>query len=128
MNRIEKLETAIVQSAVRSAIVCSNAANTALSTKWGKAVMSGTMAASALTIKAHAAEGAGDAQAVLDTIMGILGPGVIALGALVGIVGGIQLGTSFTRQDAGSKTEGMMSLVAGVIIAGVGGLVSTITI
>lgn len=121
-----KFETALIRGAAKATVVCANSANKALSTKVGKSIMSYALAASVLTVNAYASDGT--AQGVLDSIMNVLGPGVIALGSLVAVVGGVQLGTAFTRQDASSKTEGFMALVGGAIIAGVGALITGLNI
>ena len=60
---------------------------------------------------------------VIDGIMGVLGPGVIALGSLVAVVGGIQTGVAFKDDNPDGKTRGFMTLIGGAIIAAVGALV-----
>lgn len=100
-------------------------------TKWGRYAVAIPMALSGLSIKAYAKTGgdaSGSANEILNEIMGALGPGVIALGTLVAVVGGIQLGKGFTRDDADSKASGMMTMIGGIIIGAVGGIVSTINI
>ncbi len=69
--------------------------------------------------------GSGDAQGMIDGILAILKPGVIAMGSLVGVVGGIQLGVSFQNENPDGKTRGFQTLIGGAIIAGVGMLVPT---
>ena len=74
-------------------------------------------------------EGGGSgAQEILDGIMGILGPGVIAMGTLVGVVGGIQLGVSFQNENPDGKTRGFQTLIGGAIIAAVGAIVQGVNI
>ncbi len=106
-------------------------------TKWGRYAVSIPMALSGISITAYANGGAAgggggdatsDANSILESIMGALGPGVIALGTLVAVVGGIQLGKGFTRDDADSKASGMMTMIGGIIIGAVGGIVSNINI
>ena len=85
----------------------------------GKAM--NTRLVSACTITASA-EGA-DAQGMIDAIMGVLGPGVIALGSLVAVVGGIQTGVGFKDDNADGKTRGFQTLIGGAIIAAVGAII-----
>lgn len=100
-----------------------------MSTKWGRYAVAIPAALSGMTITAFAEDGAtGTANEIFDKIMGALGPGVIALGTLVAVVGGIQVGKGFTREDADAKATGVMTMVGGIIIGAVGGIVSTITI
>lgn len=99
-------------------------------TKWGRCAVTIPMALSGLSIKAYANGGdaSGSANEILNEIMGALGPGVIALGTLVAVVGGIQLGKGFTRDDADSKASGMMTMIGGIIIGAVGGIVTKVKI
>lgn len=103
--------------------------NQLMSTKWGKYAVAIPAALSGMTITAFASgDATGTANEIFDKIMGVLGPGVIALGTLVAVVGGIQLGKGFTREDADAKASGTMTMVGGIIIGAVGGIVSTIKI
>lgn len=105
-------------------------------TKWGRYAVAIPMMLSGLSLNVYAGTGdsggggdaSSDANKILSEIMGALGPGVIALGTLVAVVGGIQLGKGFTRDDADSKASGMMTMIGGIIIGAVGGIVSTIKI
>lgn len=102
-----------------------------METKLGRYAITIPMALSGLSITAYAnggSDASGDANKILDEIMGALGPGVIALGTLVAVVGGIQLGKGFTRDDADSKASGMMTMIGGIIIGAVGGIVQGIKI
>ena len=92
-----------------------------LQTRWGKYALAIPLAINGMSIRAYA-DGV-DAQGILDSIMKNLKPGVIALGSLVAVVGGIQLGKGFTRDDADAKASGMMTMIGGVIIAGVGAII-----
>ena len=92
-----------------------------LRTKWGKYALAIPLALNGVSIRAYADDV--DAQGILDAIMKNLKPGVIALGSLVAVVGGIQLGKGFTRDDADAKASGMMTMIGGVIIAGVGAVI-----
>lgn len=100
-----------------------------MSTKWGKYAVAIPAALNGMTITAFASNDAtGTANDIFDQIMGVLGPGVIALGTLVAVVGGIQVGKGFTREDADAKASGVMTMVGGIIIGAVGGIVSAIKI
>ena len=83
-----------------------------------------------MTITAFASGGdaTNTANEIFDKIMGALGPGVVALGTLVAVVGGIQVGKGFTREDADAKASGVMTMVGGIIIGAVGGIVTAIKI
>lgn len=104
--------------------------NQLMSTKWGKYAVAIPAALSGMTITAFASgdDATGTANEIFDKIMGALGPGVIALGTLVAVVGGIQVGKGFTREDADAKASGVMTMVGGIIIGAVGGIVSAIKI
>lgn len=105
----------------KAMLAASNAAGRAMNTRLGKAALVVPMAISACTITASA-EGA-DAQGMIDAIMGVLGPGVIALGSLVAVVGGIQTGVGFKDDNADGKTRGFQTLIGGAIIAAVGAII-----
>lgn len=105
----------------KAMLAASNAAGRAMNTRLGRAALVVPMAISACTITASA-EGA-DAQGMIDAIMGVLGPGVIALGSLVAVVGGIQTGVGFKDDNADGKTRGFQTLIGGAIIAAVGAII-----
>lgn len=103
-------------------LAATNAAGRAMTTKAGKAALIVPIAVYACTMTAQAA-GETDAQGMIDGIMGVLKPGVIALGSLVAVIGGIQTGVAFKDDNPDGKTRGFMTLIGGAIIAAVGGLV-----
>jgi hypothetical protein len=105
----------------RMLLAATNATGRAMNTKLGRAALIMPMAVSACTITASA-EGT-DAQGMIDAIMGVLGPGVIALGSLVAVVGGIQTGVGFKDDNADGKTRGFQTLIGGAIIAAVGAII-----
>lgn len=105
----------------RMMLAAVNATGRAMNTRLGRAALVVPMAVSACTITASA-EGA-DAQGMIDAIMGVLGPGVIALGSLVAVVGGIQTGVGFKDDNADGKTRGFQTLIGGAIIAAVGAII-----
>ena len=124
---IDSIQAKTAELGARAMFAAANATGRAMNTRLGKAALVVPMAVSACTITASA-EGA-DAQGMIDAIMGVLGPGVIALGSLVAVVGGIQTGVGFKDDNADGKTRGFQTLIGGAIIAAVGALVpSTISL
>ena len=118
---IDSIQAKTAELGARAMLAASNAAGRAMNTRLGKAALVVPMAVSACTITASA-EGA-DAQGMIDAIMGVLGPGVIALGSLVAVVGGIQTGVGFKDDNADGKTRGFQTLIGGAIIAAVGAII-----
>ena len=92
-----------------------------MNTRGGRFALTVPLAASLMATRASA-EGA-DAQGMIDGIMGVLGPGIIALGSLVAVVGGIQTGVGFKDDNADGKTRGFQTLIGGAIIGAVGALI-----
>lgn len=120
---IDSIQAKTAELGARAMFAAANATGRAMNTRLGKAALVVPMAVSACTITASA-EGA-DAQGMIDAIMGVLGPGVIALGSLVAVVGGIQTGVGFKDDNADGKTRGFQTLIGGAIIAAVGAIVSS---
>lgn len=118
---IDSIQAKTAELGARAMLAAANATGRALNTRLGKAALVVPMAVSACTITASA-EGA-DAQGMIDAIMGVLGPGVIALGSLVAVVGGIQTGVGFKDDNADGKTRGFQTLIGGAIIAAVGAII-----
>lgn len=133
---MNKIENAVVEYGARAMVYCTrcvqcaeNAISEIAGTKAGKLALTAVPILNALSVTAHAEGGdSASANSIMESIMGILGPGVIALGTLVTVVGGIQLGKGFTRDDADAKSTGMMTMIGGMIIGGVGGVVQGIKI
>ena len=124
---IDSIQAKTAELGARAMLAAANATGRAMNTRLGKAALVVPMAVSACTITASA-EGA-DAQGMIDAIMGVLGPGVIALGSLVAVVGGIQTGVGFKDDNADGKTRGFQTLIGGAIVAAVGAIVpSTISL
>lgn len=121
-ENIEKVRYAVDYAGAKAMLAAANAAGRAMTTKPGKAALIVPMAVYACTMTAQAA-GEGDAQAMIDGIMGALKPGVVGLGSLVAVVGGIQTGVGFKDDNPDGKTRGFMTLIGGGIIAAVGGLI-----
>lgn len=120
-NAINNVQEKVNEVGARAMLAASNAAGRAMNTRLGRAALVLPMAVSACTITASA-EGA-DAQGMIDAIMAVLGPGVIALGSLVAVVGGIQTGVGFKDDNADGKTRGFQTLIGGAIIATVGAII-----
>lgn len=120
-NAINNVQDKVNEVGARAMLAASNTAGRAMNTKLGRAALVLPMAVSACTITASA-EGA-DAQGMIDAIMAVLGPGVIALGSLVAVVGGIQTGVGFKDDNADGKTRGFQTLIGGAIIAAVGAII-----
>ena len=70
----------------KAMLAASNAAGRAMNTRLGKAALVIPAAVSACAMNVYAAGDGADAQGMIDAIMGVLGPGVIALGSLVAVV------------------------------------------
>ena len=118
---IDSIQAKTAELGARAMLAAANATGRAMNTRLGKVALVVPMAVSACTITASA-EGA-DAQGMIDAIMGVLGPGVIALGSLVAVVGGIQTGVGFKDDNADGKTRGFQTLIGGAIIAAVGAII-----
>ena len=98
-----------------------------MNTRVGRATLVVPLATAMTAARVYAEEGGGgnggDAQGMIDGIMGVLGPGIIALGSLVAVVGGIQTGVGFKDDNADGKTRGFQTLIGGAIIGAVGALI-----
>ena len=114
---MDNVQNKVNEVGAKAMLAAVNATGKAMNTRLGRAALVVPMAVSACTITASA-EGA-DAQGMIDAIMGVLGPGVIALGSLVAVVGGIQTGVGFKDDNADGKTRGFQTLIGGAIIAAV---------
>ncbi len=123
---IDKAQDTATTAGAKALVAATNFTGKAMNTRIGKAALVVPMIMSACAVTAHASS-SGDvsAQSMIDTILGVLGPGVIALGSLVAIVGGIQTGIGFKDDNADGKTRGFQTLIGGAIIAAVGGIVPT---
>lgn len=120
-NVINNVQDKVTDMGARAMVAATNATGRAMNTKLGRAALVVPMAVSACSINASAADA--DAQGMIDAIMGVLGPGVIALGSLVAVVGGIQTGVGFKDDNADGKTRGFQTLIGGAIIAAVGAII-----
>ena len=98
-----------------------------MTTRYGKYALGAGAALAMAGARVFAeGEGSGDAQAIIEKITGILPGAVTAMGSLVAVVGGIQLGVSFQNENPDGKTRGFQTLIGGAIIAAVGAAIGTI--
>lgn len=121
MNKVKNVlsaaEDVVTEAGARMLVAATNVTGKMMTTQTGRMALVLPMALSACTVTASAQNV--DAQGMLDSIMKVLKPGVAALGALVAVVGGIQLGVGFKDDNADGKTRGFQTLVGGAIIAAV---------
>lgn len=120
---INSFQNKVNEVGAKAMLAASNAAGRAINTRLGKAALVIPAAVSACAMNVYAAGDGADAQGMIDAIMGVLGPGVIALGSLVAVVGGIQTGVGFKDDNADGKTRGFQTLIGGAIIAAVGAII-----
>lgn len=120
---INSFQDKVNEVGAKAMLAASNAAGRAMNTRLGKAALVIPAAVSACAMNVYAAGDGADAQGMIDAIMGVLGPGVIALGSLVAVVGGIQTGVGFKDDNADGKTRGFQTLIGGAIIAAVGAII-----
>ena len=125
MNRltttIAAAQDAVNEAGARALVVATNVTGKLMTTRVGKAALVLPMAVYSCTITASAADV--DANGMLSAIMGVLKPGVVALGSLIAVVGGVQLGVGFKDDNADGKTRGFQTLIGGAIVAAVGGVI-----
>lgn len=121
---VDKIHDGIDEVGARALVAVTNATGRAMNTKAGRLALVLPVAMQFCTLTASA-EGANDAdaQGMINAIMGVLKPGVVALGSLVAVVGGIQTGVGFKDDNADGKTRGFQTLIGGAIIAAVGAIV-----
>lgn len=125
MNKVKNVlsaaEDVVTEAGARMLVAATNVTGKMMTTQTGRMALVLPMAVSACTVRAGA-EGV-NAQDMINKIMEVLGPGVIALGSLVAIVGGIQTGVGFKDDNADGKTRGFQTLIGGAIIAAVGAVI-----
>jgi hypothetical protein len=100
--------------------------HTAFKPKWEKMLTILPVVFSMLAVTAFAAEGDGgsaSAESAIETILSLLQTWIPRLGALVVVVGAIQLGLGFKDEDSSGKTRSMQTMIGGAIV---GGLVAII--
>ncbi len=82
-------------------------------------------ALSAVAVTACAAGGGGgtDPEGYISAITTLLKTWIPRLGAMIIVVGGIQLGIGFKDDNADGKTRGMQCMIGGAIVAAIGKMV-----
>lgn len=125
MNRIEKLEDAATTAGAKAMVKATNCVGKLMTKRAGKILVTLPLALSLMAVTVFADGGTnGGAEGTINTIIGLLKTWIPRLGALLVIVGGIQLGIGFKDDDQTGKTRGMQCMIGGVIVAAIGASVS----
>lgn len=122
MNKMEKFEDAVITTGAKAAVKGTNCVGKLMTRKTGKLLVTIPVVLSLLTMSVFA-DGT-DADATINTIIGLLTTWIPRLGGLLVVVGGIQLGIGFKDDDATGKTRGMQCMIGGAIVAAIGAAVS----
>lgn len=122
MNKMEKFEDAVITTGAKAAVKVTNCVGKLMTRKTGKLLVTIPVVLSLLTMSVFA-DGT-DADATINTIIGLLTTWIPRLGGLLVVVGGIQLGIGFKDDDATGKTRGMQCMIGGAIVAAIGAAVS----
>lgn len=122
-SAIDCAASAITEAGARAAVWATNAAGKLMTKRIGKMLIVLPLVLSMCTITAFA-EGTGDAEGTIQTIIDLLTTWIPRLGGLLVVVGGIQLGIGFKDDDATGKTRGMQCMIGGAIVAAIGAAVS----
>lgn len=122
MNKMEKFEDAVITTGAKAAVNATNCVGKLMTRKTGKLLVTIPVVLSLLTMSVFA-DGT-DADATINTIIGLLTTWIPRLGGLLVVVGGIQLGIGFKDDDATGKTRGMQCMIGGAIVAAIGAAVS----
>lgn len=125
MNRIEKLEDAATTAGAKAMVKATNCVGKLMTKRAGKILVTLPLALSLMAVTVFADGGTnGGAEGTINTIIGLLKTWIPRLGALLVVVGGIQLGIGFKDDDQTGKTRGMQCMIGGVIVAAIGASVS----
>lgn len=125
MNRIEKLEDAATTAGAKAMVKATNCVGKLMTKKAGKILVTLPLALSLMAVTVFADGGTnGGAEGTINTIIGLLKTWIPRLGALLVVVGGIQLGIGFKDDDQTGKTRGMQCMIGGAIVAAIGASVS----
>lgn len=122
MNKMEKIEDAVITTGAKAVVKATNCVGKLMTRKTGKLLVTIPVVLSLLTMSVFA-DGT-DADATINTIIGLLTTWIPRLGGLLVVVGGIQLGIGFKDDDATGKTRGMQCMIGGAIVAAIGAAVS----
>lgn len=125
MNRIEKLEDAATTAGAKAKVKATNCVGKLMTKRTGKILVTLPLALSLMAVTVFADGGSnGGAEGTINTIIGLLNTWIPRLGALLVVVGGIQLGIGFKDDDQTGKTRGMQCMIGGAIVAAIGASVS----
>ncbi len=125
MNRIEMLEDAATTAGAKAMVKATNCVGKLMTKRAGKILVTLPLALSLMAVTVFADGGTnGGAEGTINTIIGLLKTWIPRLGALLVVVGGIQLGIGFKDDDQTGKTRGMQCMIGGAIVAAIGASVS----
>ena len=125
MNRIEKLEDAATTAGAKAMVKATNCVGKLMTKRAGKILVTLPLVLSLMAVTVFADGGTnGGAEGTINTIIGLLKTWIPRLGALLVVVGGIQLGIGFKDDDQTGKTRGMQCMIGGAIVAAIGASVS----
>ena len=125
MNRIEMLEDAATTAGAKAMVKATNCVGKLMTKRAGKILVTLPLALSLMAVTVFADGGTnGGAAGTINTIIGLLKTWIPRLGALLVVVGGIQLGIGFKDDDQTGKTRGMQCMIGGAIVAAIGASVS----
>lgn len=125
MNRIEMLEDAATTAGAKAMVKATNCVGKLMTKRAGKILVTLPLALSLMAVTVFADGGTnGGAEGTINTIIGLLKTWIPHLGALLVVVGGIQLGIGFKDDDQTGKTRGMQCMIGGAIVAAIGASVS----
>lgn len=125
MNRIEMLEDAATTAGAKAMVKATNCVGKLMTKRAGKIIVTLPLALSLMAVTVFADGGTnGGAEGTINTIIGLLKTWIPRLGALLVVVGGIQLGIGFKDDDQTGKTRGMQCMIGGAIVAAIGASVS----
>lgn len=125
MNRIEKIEDAATTAGAKAMVKATNCVGKLMTKRAGKILVTLPLALSLMAVTVFADGGTnGGAEGTINTIIGLLKTWIPRLGALLVVVGGIQLGIGFKDDDQTGKTSGMQCMIGGAIVAAIGASVS----
>lgn len=125
MNRIEKIEDAATTAGAKAMVKATNCVGKLMTKRTGKILVTLPLALSLMAVTVFADGGSnGGAEGTINTIIGLLKTWIPRLGALLVVVGGIQLGIGFKDDDQTGKTRGMQCMIGGAIVADIGASVS----
>ena len=125
MNRIEMLEDAATTAGAKAMVKATNCVGKLMTKRAGKILVTLPLALSLMALTVFADGGTnGGAEGTINTIIGLLKTWIPRLGALLVVVGGIQLGIGFKDDDQTGKTRGMQCMIGGAIVAAIGASVS----